>query len=136
MSRLVWMVAGLLGGIIVGRNAEPMVNPAGGAVVLALLVGCGVCWMAAYRGKSQAVATAVAVATASVHAEVEATAQAIAQAALHIHLGNSAPNLAHDAETMAVDPGTLLAHPQAVPVYDAAPVPSLMSAPVGQQRQP
>lgn len=86
MSRLVWLVVGLMGGLIVGRNAEPMTHPAGAAVVLALLVGCGVCWFAAYRGKSVAVATAVAVAQAAAAADAEANAAAIAQAAVHLHL--------------------------------------------------
>jgi ApbE superfamily uncharacterized protein (UPF0280 family) len=86
VSRLVWLLAGLLGGLVVGRNAEPMIDPAGAAVVLALLVGCGLCWTAGYRGKSVAVATAVAQAQAVAAADAEANAAAIANAAVHLHL--------------------------------------------------
>lgn len=93
MSRLVWLLGGLLGGVVVGRNAEPMAQPAGAAVVLALLVGCGLCWVAGYRGKSTAVATAVAHAQAVAAADAEANAAAIAQAAVHLHMSNSEQQL-------------------------------------------
>jgi hypothetical protein len=102
MSRLVWLVLGLLGGIVIARNAEPMSGPVTGAVVLGMLAGCGVCWWAAYRGKSGAVASAVAAAMAVAHAEAEATAdaraQAIAQQAVTVYLGQHAP---HDPATAA-----------------------------------
>ena len=81
-----WLLLGLAGGIAAARNAEPMANPAGGAVVLVLLVGCALCWVAGYRGKSTAVAVAVAHATAVASAAAEAQAAAIAQAAVHLHM--------------------------------------------------
>lgn len=91
MTRLIWMVLGFMGGVSMARNAQAMNAPSVGAVGLVLVVGCGVCWFAAYRGKSQVVASAVAVAVASAEATAsaaaESRAQAIAQAAVHLHLG-------------------------------------------------
>lgn len=79
MGRLLWMLAGLLGGVIVSRNAPAYSGAAAGAVILAAVVGCGVCWWAAYRGKSQAVVVAVARATAEANARADAAATALAQ---------------------------------------------------------
>lgn len=90
MSRLVWLVLGLMGGIAVSRNAPAMSAPAASAVILCGVVACGFVWWAAYRGKSQAVASAVAVAVAQAHAEAEAVADAraaaVAQSAVNLFL--------------------------------------------------
>jgi hypothetical protein len=74
------MLAGLIGGVAVSRNAEAMTAPVAAAVVLAALAGCGFCWFAAYRGKSVAVATAVSSAVASARAEAAAEAEALSAA--------------------------------------------------------
>jgi hypothetical protein len=83
VTRLLYLLAGLVGGVVVGRNAGPIDSPAQGAVWLALLAGCGLCWVAAYRGKAAAVATAVAVAKA----EATATATAAALAQVQVNIG-------------------------------------------------
>lgn len=100
MSRLVWMLLGLMGGVAISRNAPALTAPQGAAVILACIVGCGICWWAGFRGKSVAVATAVATAVAVAEAKAEATAEAqalaIASAQFHLHLS----------ETGAQDPTT------------------------------
>jgi hypothetical protein len=97
MTRLLWMLAGLVGGVALSRNAEPMSNPQKAGVLFALVVGCGFCWWAAYRGKAGAVATAVAVAVAKAEATAvalsESRAQAVAQNAVVIALGGNADGL-------------------------------------------
>jgi hypothetical protein len=92
-----------------------MSTPQVAAVVLALLVGCGICWWAAYRGKSSAVATAVAVAVAQANAaaeaEASARASAVAQQAVQIVLG---------ADTFGSDPRTLWTARRAVEEVQAS----------------
>jgi hypothetical protein len=80
VSRLVWLLLGLVGGIAIARNAEPMSAPALSAVALMFVAACGICWFAAYRGKSVAVATAVAVAQAKADAHAESLSAALADA--------------------------------------------------------
>lgn len=94
MIRLVWLVAGFVGGLVVARNAPAMPHPAVGALLLCMVVGCGVCWWAGYRGKSSAVATAVATAVASAEASAEARAQAIAQQAVSVYIGRAGGGVA------------------------------------------
>lgn len=90
MIRILWIVAGFFGGIIVSRNAEPMSDPETGAVFLALIAAGGVMWCAGYRGKTSAVASAVAVANAAASAQADARAQAVANSAINLYLGQQA----------------------------------------------
>lgn len=110
MSRLVWLLVGLVGGIIAGRNSPAMNGPVTAAVLAAAVVGGGVCWAAGYRGKSQAVAAAVAVATAAAAADAEANAQAIAQAAVHLHLAGQPHPVQLDRQHVRARHGQLEEH--------------------------
>lgn len=90
MFRVILLALGFIGGIIVGRNAESMDAPEFGAVVLCLIIACGIMWTMGYSGKSSAVATAVANATATANANADARAQSVANSAINLYLGQQA----------------------------------------------
>lgn len=106
------------------RNAAAMHGPEAAAVFLAAIVGCGVCWWAAYRGKSSAVASAVATAVASARAESNASAAAVATQAVTLVL-NGYPQDAAVLSALgqaAVPSVGGLAEPTSLPAADAPPL--------------
>lgn len=87
MARLMLILLGFLGGVIVARNSEHMSNQSSAAVFLTLFVACGIMWRAGYRGKREEVAKAVANATAIAAANAESQARAAATSAINFYLG-------------------------------------------------
>jgi hypothetical protein len=114
MFRLGWMLAGFCGGVIMARNAAAMTAPQTAAVILALVVGCGVTWWAGYRGKSSAVATAVSVAVAQADARAESLADARASA-----VAQQAVTLVLTGSGEGTDPRTLWTARRAVEAVEA-----------------
>lgn len=90
MSKLFWMIVGLLGGIMISRNAQEMTNPEVAAVFMAMIVGSGITFFCGYRGKKDAVSMAVATAVATANANSEANARAAASSAINLYLGSQA----------------------------------------------
>lgn len=86
VRRIVYIVAGFLGGVIVSRNAAAMPRPSANAVLVGAGVLCVVGWIAGRREKNSAVAIAVAHAEATATAVAESQAAAFAQAAVHLHM--------------------------------------------------
>lgn len=129
MSRLLWMLAGFFGGVSLARNAQAFSAPAASAVILLCIVACGVSWWAAYRGKSQAVASAVAIATAQARVDFDAQLAAVASAqanqAVQVNVHGDRAQLVdqvHELDAIAGAAGTALGA-QAERAPYAGPVP-------------
>lgn len=97
MSRLLFLIGGLVLGIGVGQTAYVHGPAAGGGAVVIVLVLVGLAWFGGQRDRASAVAVAVARAEATAAAVSEAQAAAIAQAAVHLHMtgiGGTVPDAA------------------------------------------
>src|SRR4051812_10392620 len=110
---MIRVIAGLILGIVIARNAEPMPHPVQAAVGAAFLAGLLLAWAFGRRDKASAVAVAVASAQAAAAAEAEASAEAIAQAAVQVYLGHDqsvrSPAVARNELTVPVELGRIVA---------------------------
>ena len=97
--RIVYLVAGFLGGVIVSRNAAAMPRPSANAALVGAGILCLVGWVAGRREKNSAVAVAVAHAEATATAAAESQAAAFAQAAVHLHMGSEGGSRLIEAST-------------------------------------
>ena len=118
MSRLLWVGAGFLGGIVVSRNAAPMANPVIGAVLVGVAILVGASWWGGGRDKKAAVATAVAKATAIASAAADAKAAAIAQAAVNLYVGGAGVETAGQADASSLLPRRLAGRHEAAQLVD------------------
>jgi hypothetical protein len=136
--RIVYLVAGFLGGVIVSRNAAAMPKPSANAALVGAGILCLVGWVAGRREKNSAVAVAVAHAEATATAAAESQAAAFAQAAVHLHLGGEGGSRLIEASTSERTLGRAAAREAVesgrgwfdVPLL---PVPDLMRVPAGSQ---
>lgn len=89
MSRLLFLLVGVIAGTAVGNQGRGYGSTGLGVLVFVVVVAVGLAWFAGQRDKASAVAVAVAKAQAVAAADAEAQAAAIAQAAVHLHLAGA-----------------------------------------------
>ncbi len=136
MSRLLWVLAGFVAGVVVSRNAAPMASPVLGAVLVGVALVVAVAWWGGVRDKKAAVATAVAkavaVATATAEAQSAAVAGAAAQAAVNLYLGGAGVGPDGQADASDLSPRRLAGRHEAVPMLDGVLVRDAASSLMGE----
>jgi len=136
VSRLLWVVAGFIAGVVVSRNAAPMANPVLGAVLVGVGVVVAVAWWGGVCDKKAAVATAVArataVATAAAEAKAAALASAAAQAAVNLYLGGPGVGPDGQADASSEAPRRLAGRHEAGQLLDTAETRDAVSSLMGE----
>jgi hypothetical protein len=87
MGRVLWLVAGLVVGISMGRNSQPFSGSQTAAVIVLVVLAAALSWWSCRRQLRHVVAaaTATAVATARVDFEAQLSAQAVAMQQVVVH---------------------------------------------------
>lgn len=91
MSRIVWLLGGLVVGISMGRNSQPFGAASGVAVVVLVVLAGALSWWAARRDLRSLVASSTATAIAAARVDFEARLEAHANAYGQVNVFGQVP---------------------------------------------